>query len=62
MAAHSVEEARKVLGLNWHQGDKIKVCAVERGLAPHQEETIRYVGMDEKQFRAGHMARNGFFF
>lgn len=54
MAARSVEEARKVLGLNWHQVDKIKARAVERGLARRQEETIRHVGMDEKQFRAGH--------
>ena len=54
MAARSVEEARKVLGLNWHQVDKIKARAVERGLARRQEEAVRYIGIDEKQFRAGH--------
>jgi transposase len=54
MAARSVEEARKVLGLNWHQVDKIKARAVERGLARRQDDAIRYIGIDEKQFRAGH--------
>ena len=32
-AARSVEEARKLLGLNWHQVDAIKARAVDRGLS-----------------------------
>ncbi len=53
-AARSVEEARKLLGLNWHQVEAIKMRAVERGLARREETTIRYLGIDEKQFRSGH--------
>lgn len=53
-AARSVEEARKLLGLNWHQVDAIKARAVGRGLARRQETAIPYIGIDEKQFRSGH--------
>jgi len=53
-AARSVEEARKLLGLNWHQVDAIKKRAVERGLARREDTTIPYLGIDEKQFRRGH--------
>lgn len=53
-AARSVEDARKLLGLNWHQVNAIKQRAVERGLARRQEEDIPYLGMDEKSFRKGH--------
>jgi len=53
-AARSVEEARKLLGLNWHQVEAIKARAVERGLARRKETNIRYLGIDEKQFRSGH--------
>lgn len=53
-AARSIEEARKVLGLNWHQVNNIKARAVERGLARRKSEPVRYLGIDEKQFRAGH--------
>lgn len=53
-AARSVEEARKLLGLNWHQVEAIKMRAVQRGLARRKETTICYIGIDEKQFRSGH--------
>jgi len=52
-AARSVEEARKLLGLNWHQVDAIKARAVERGLARRQEIAVEHLGIDEKQFRSG---------
>ena len=52
-AARSVEEARKLLGLNWHQVEAIKTRAVERGLARRKEVAIPYIGIDEKQFRSG---------
>jgi len=39
-AARSVEEARKLLGLNWHQVDAIKARAVERGLAKRKDTRI----------------------
>ena len=53
-AARSIEEARKLLGLNWHQVDAIKARAVQRGLSRRQAVTIPYLGIDEKQFRSGH--------
>jgi transposase len=53
-AARSVEEARKLLKLNWHQVNAIKSRAVARGLARREEKAIPYLGIDEKQFRSGH--------
>ena len=53
-AARSIEEARKLLGLNWHQVNAIKTRAVQRGLSRRQAVTIPYLGIDEKQFRKGH--------
>jgi len=53
-AARSVEEARKLLGLNWHQAEAVKSRAVQRGLARRKKTNIRYLGIDEKQFRSGH--------
>ncbi len=53
-AARSVQEASKLLGLNWHQVEAIKARAVTRGLARREEEIIPYIGIDEKQFRSGH--------
>ncbi len=54
MAARSVEEARKLLKLNWHQVEAIKTRAVERGLQRRKADPIPNVGIDEKQFRKGH--------
>lgn len=53
-ASRSVEEARKLLDLNWHQVETIKGRAVQRGLARRKKNTVRYLGIDEKQFRSGH--------
>ena len=53
-AARSIEEARKLLGLNWHQVNAIKARAVQRGLSRREAVTIPYLGIDEKQFRKGH--------
>lgn len=53
-AARSVEEARKLLELNWHQVEAIKERAVQRGLSRREDARIRYLGIDEKQFRSGH--------
>jgi hypothetical protein len=38
------------LGLNWYQLNDIKGRAVERGIARRADETVRNVGIDEKQF------------
>lgn len=53
-ASRSIEEARKLLKLNWHQVEAIKRRAVERGLARRDASPIKYLGIDEKQFRSGH--------
>lgn len=53
-AARSVEEARKLLGLNWHQVDRLKARAVDRGLTRRKAVEIPYIGIDEKQFQSGH--------
>ena len=53
-ASRSVEEARKLLRLNWHQLDAIKQRAVERGLSRRRAIKIRYIGIDEKSHRKGH--------
>jgi len=53
-ASRSVEDSRKLLGLNWHQLQNIMDRAVIRGLARREKEEIPWVGMDEKSFRSGH--------
>ena len=53
-AARSIEEARKLLGLSWHQTEAIKKRAVQRGLARREAVIIPHLGIDEKQFRNGH--------
>jgi transposase len=53
-ASRSIEEARKLLKLNLHQVEAIKRRAVERGLARREAQPIKYLGIDEKQFRSGH--------
>ena len=50
----SIQDARKLLGLNWHQTQAIMKRAVVRGLARRQEDEITWLGMDEKSFRKGH--------
>jgi transposase len=52
--ARSVEEARRLLGLNWHQLEAIKRRGVARGLSRRQATKIRYLGIDEKSKGKGH--------
>lgn len=52
-AARSVEEARKLLRLSWHQVDDIKSRAVARGLKRREAVEMAWIGMDEKSFRRG---------
>jgi len=52
-AARSVEDARKLLKLNWHQVETIKKRAVERGLSRRKKRLIPYIGLDEKSFGKG---------
>lgn len=54
MAAKSIKEASKLLGLSWDQVHHIQARAVERGLARREMDAIKHVGIDEKSFLKGH--------
>ena len=54
LAATSVTQAQSLLHLSWDAVQRIKERAVERGLSRRKEETITYVGIDEKSFLKGH--------
>jgi transposase len=49
----SVDAAARLLRLSWDEAWRIKERAVERGLARKPKVPPRYVGIDEKAFRAG---------
>ena len=54
LAAGSIDQASKLLRLNWSSVQNIMSRGVKRGmLRREQAETIRYVGMDEKSFGRG---------
>ena len=53
-AAASVEQARRLLKLNWTSLQRIMDRAVERGLFHRKLDDIKHVGMDEKSFGRGH--------
>lgn len=54
MAAKSIKEAAKLLGLSWDQVHHIQARAVERGLSRREFDEIKNVGIDEKSFLKGH--------
>lgn len=54
VAAKSIKEAAKLLGLSWDQVHHIQARAVERGLARREFDEIKHVGIDEKSFLKGH--------
>lgn len=54
LASRSLQEAGKLLRLEWHQLHGIIKRAVERGLERRENDKIAWVGMDEKSFRKGH--------
>jgi transposase len=54
IAAKSIKEAAKLLGLSWDQVHHIQARAVQRGLARRDLEEIKHVGIDEKSFLKGH--------
>nr|BFD68991.1 ISL3 family transposase [Bdellovibrio sp. HAGR004] len=54
IAAKSIKEAAKLLGLSWDQVHHIQSRAVERGLAHRNLDKIKNVGIDEKSFLKGH--------
>lgn len=54
IAAKSIKNAAKLLGLSWDQVHLIQSRAVERGLSKRELDEIKYVGIDEKSFLKGH--------
>ncbi|NKB23377.1 MAG: hypothetical protein GKR87_03120 [Kiritimatiellae bacterium] len=52
--SRSVEEAGKLLGVNWHQVETIQKRAGKRGLSRRRAEEIAWIGIDEKGFLKGH--------
>lgn len=54
IAAKSIKEAAKLLGLSWDQVHHIQARAVERGLLRRELDEINHVGIDEKSFLKGH--------
>ena len=54
LAAGSIDQASKLLRLNWSSVQNIMSRGVKRGMVRREQaETIRYVGMDEKSFGRG---------
>lgn len=53
-AAKSVKAATGLLRLSWHQIHDIQTKAVERGLLRRKGETMKHIGVDEKNFLKGH--------
>lgn len=54
IAAKSIKEAARLLGLSWDQVHHIQARAVERGLVRRELDEIKNVGIDEKSFLKGH--------
>lgn len=52
-ASRNIEEARKLLKMNWRQVQSIMARAVERGMSHREEDEIPWLGVDEKSFRKG---------
>ncbi len=53
-ASSSVTAACNLIGINWHAADSIIKRAVDRGLVRRENDTISYIGIDEKSFHSGH--------
>jgi transposase len=51
--SRSLEDARRLLRLNWESARKIMQRAVERGLARREEDVMSELGVDEKSFGKG---------
>jgi len=54
-ACGNVKKVAEVMRLDWHTVDAIMKAAVERGLERRGDESIQFVGIDEKSFRRGHV-------
>jgi len=50
----TISNAQKLTSLSWDTTNSIMTRSVKRGLKQRKLDDIEYVGVDEKQFRAGH--------
>src|SRR3989338_2777955 len=53
-ASKSIKQAKTLLRLSWDQIHAIQLKAVQRGMERREDEPIKYVGIDEKNFGKGH--------
>ena len=53
-SAKNIKSAIRLLKISWDQVYNIQRRAVERGLSRRKDETIKHVGIDEKNFLKGH--------
>lgn len=53
-SAKNIKSAVKLLKISWKQIYNIQKRAVERGLSRREDETVKYAGIDEKNFLKGH--------
>lgn len=54
IASKSVQSAKGLLRLSWDQIHELQKRAVTRGMERRQDDEIRHVGIDEKNFLKGH--------
>jgi transposase len=52
--ARSIKQVAQLLHLDWHTINEVIRRSVERGMSRRQDETLTYVGMDEKSIGSGH--------
>lgn len=50
----SLEAGRRLLKLDWSSVHRLMERAVDRGMKRREIEELRYIGVDEKNFRRGH--------
>lgn len=51
----NITAACGLLGISWDQASAVMGRAVQRGLARRGEEPVKYLGVDEKRYRRGHV-------
>jgi transposase len=54
LVASNVKRVAGLLKLDWHTVNDIITRAVERGLLRREEQTLKYLGIDEKSYGRGH--------
>lgn len=54
LVASNVKRVAGLLKLDWHTVNDIITRAVERGLLCREEQTLKYLGIDEKSYGRGH--------